>query len=839
MPVMQPAPRACARRAWLCALLCCLWLALPAQAGAPAATVAPTSTPAAGTAFAPTDAERAYLAAQPTLTVAYGHTWEPLVRTEQGGGPSGVAVMLLDNLREKTGVTLVYVPLETADRYDLLLCVPDDASLAARTDVLLSTPYVTMPLVLVTKSDRTRAPAAAVQEGFRMPSALMGVPAALTYFATARDCLDAVLEGRQPAAVLNRYMADKLLQSAAYAQLAAHPLEGAAVGACFAVPAGGDQRLLPLLNRLIDSVSTADMNGYIIADVLHNQPINLSTIADQMPTDVALVSSAAIVLVLLLASLIVLRDMRSRQERARTAEIAAFLDYANKVNDDVWEVDVRTLRRWRYRIRQGEITRVPIPLLTQDVIDHNVHPEDIPLVMERVRRLTGSTDVRALEQERFDCRILGAGGFRWARIVFQSMMPSPAHPACVMVYVMDVDDAVRAEEQKNEQLRQALDTAERQSRARAGFAAYISHEIRSPLNAMLGYLTLARMNAHDPERLADCFVKSEYAANHLLQLVGGVLDMGSLDSGKLRLASAGFDIGVLLDTLASIYNALAKTRGILYRVEAGDLPERFLIGDDLRVKQVIVNLLSNAMKFTPTGGSVTLTAAQRPLSDGRVMVRFQVRDTGIGMSEAFQKQLFNIYTQSTEAVDGHFGGSGLGLNIARRLIDLMGGTIAVASEENRGTAFTVEIPFPVDTGRRALATAQPDPHLCLAGKRLLLVEDNDMNMEIATELLTQQGGFVIDGAANGAEAVRRFTQSPAGTYHAVLMDVRMPVMDGYEATRAIRGSGHPDAKTVPILAMTADAFDSDVRQAAEAGMDGHVPKPIDYRALLVKLATYM
>ena len=557
-----------------------------------------------------------------------------------------------------------------------------------------------------------------------------------------------------------------------------------------------------------------------------------------LPAETVWAGVAVLLLLLFLLVLAVVRDLGIRRERARATEIVDFLAYANKANDDVWEVALDTRKRWRYRVQNGEILRLPMPDLTQELVARYVHPDDLPMVRGHIRAVEDGGFSASAGQERFECRLKTDEGdrYRWMRLVLQSMTPTKAHPNSMMVYVMDVDQAFRSEEEKNRRLREALEAAEAASSAKGKFTAYISHEIRSPLNALLGYLTLARSSIGDPEALTDCFAKSEFAANHLLQLINDVLDMGTIESGRLQLASRSFDLPTLLETLASIYNAQAKNRGIRYLVESGDLPDCYLIGDDLRLKQVLANLLSNAMKFTPRGGSVTLRASQAGKAPDAARIRFTVADTGVGMTEEFQQQLFRAYAQQDASIAARFGGSGLGLSIAKTLTELMGGTLSVVSAPGQGTVFTVEIAFPIDVARKTSADAGPDAHACFAGKRLLLAEDNDMNMEIASELLRQEGGFLIDGAANGREAVERFTASPAGTYDAILMDVRMPVMDGYEATRAIRASGRPDAASVPILAMTADAFAGDVQLALDAGMSGHIAKPIDIRRVLRALS---
>ena len=787
--------------------------------------------------FSITDEEQAFIAEHPTLTAAYGPSWVPLMKNNDADPPSGVAVSLLNNLAAMTGFKIQYVPLVTADDYDLLCCAPQDYELANQKNLRLSNAYLTLSMTLVTGDGAETATSAALPEGFTLSESLPSTPGTLVYYPTAQQCLNAVLSGEQPAALLNNYTAENLLHNVRYDGLKTYQLNGASVGACFAVPSGMDARLLSILNKMINHTSDAEMNDYIISAVLEDQPINLTTIASQMPIDVILLFSAGLVLVLTLMILLVLHNMRGRRERARTIEIVAFLEYAQKANEDIWEVNVLNSQRWRYRVENGAVQRVPLPAFTEEIIRKVIHPEDLQGAFTHIKMAMTQQFFDLQRRARFDFRMCNddTGDFRWCRVTVQSMLPSKEHPRNLMVFINDVEETVQAEEKKNAALRQALEDARAASDAKSEFTAYISHEIRSPLNAVLGYLTLARSRIHQPEALEDCFVKSEFAANHLLQLINDVLDMGSIENGKLQMAQQSFSLRTLLDTLSSIYSAQARNRGIHYSVESGEIEHTYLIGDELRVKQVIVNLISNAMKFTPRGGSVTVYAEQTHTVDNRSNLRFTVTDTGIGMTEEFQTRLFNAYVQQDATIAGRFGGSGLGLSISKRLVDLMEGTIGVQSTSGKGTIFTVMLTFPIDEAehRKDALDVTPD---AFVGKRLLLAEDNDMNMEIATELLKQSGGFVIDPVTNGQEAVERFSASPAGTYDAILMDVRMPVMDGYEATRVIRASAHPDARTVPIFAMTANAFAEDVQQALAVGMTGHIAKPIDFHQVLEKLA---
>ena len=825
------------------ALLLVLWLCFVM----PFATLAETTllqntlrpTPTAdSTELTLSDAQHRYLDLHPTITVAYGDPWEPILQFGDNGLPSGVSVLLLARLATLTGVRLRYMPLSAEGKYDILCYMPSDQILVKSAPVQASLPYITLPMSVVSQEGVTDVSRVAVVEGFTIPEDYPG--GRITYYPNARECMEAVFTGAQTAAYLNHYAADSLLQIKRYSQLVAHSLEGLSVSICFGVPAEGDPLLLSILNQLIQRTDSTQMNGFIISSVLTSQSISLSTIADRMPPDVAVMITVVFVLLITLITLFVSREIRSRRERARASEVAAFLDYANKANDDVWEVDAVTRKRWRYHVGNGMVERISIPDISDHLIKRLVHVQDLAFVKERVQFIINQDAIKSQRQERFDCRVLQMdGNYRWTRIVFQHMQPDRVHPHNLMVYLMDVDNSIKAEENKNRLLKAALAQAQAAGEAQSDFTAYISHEIRSPLNAVLGYLTLAKGSIDQPDRLLDCFSKSEYAANHLLQLINDVLDMGSISSGHMRIAKIGFDIRHLIDTLSTLYAAQAKNRGLTYQVDAQALPHPYLIGDDLRIKQVIVNLLSNAMKFTPRGGTVTLTVCQWQDTPEHVRMRFIVQDTGVGMTEEFRQQLFSAYTQQDASIAGRFGGSGLGLSIAKQLVDLMEGTIAVQSKLGVGTTFTVELPFLPDTALHSAQSDTPTVGIRFIGKRLLLAEDNDMNMEIATELLQQEGGFTVDGVANGRAAVERFVTSAPGTYDAILMDVRMPEMDGYEATRTIRLSEHSDATTIPIIAMTANAFAEDVQLATEAGMDGHIAKPIDIHHVLATLYKVM
>lgn len=538
------------------------------------------------------------------------------------------------------------------------------------------------------------------------------------------------------------------------------------------------------------------------------------------------------------------------------------------------------------------------------------------------------------------------------------------------------------EARQNERLRAAVESAYAANMAKSSFMSQMSHEIRTPLNAIIGFNTLAK-NAiteakTDEERrqadmnAMDCLTKSELASRHLLTVINDVLDMSAIESGKIKLANERFDFKNLISSLTVLFYAQAKARGVHFDVMFDSPTEEWFTGDQTRVNQVLTNLLSNAVKFTPEGGRVKLSIIPEVVDEDRMRFCFEVSDTGIGMSRAFIRRLWQPFEQADSSISRRFGGTGLGLAITKSLVDIMGGEIAVESELGVGSVFRVMLTVgrveqpqetglydfshvhalivdddrstcdyikllfdrcgarseTVNSGMEAISTFRDSLErndlftLCLvdwrmpgmdgvttvkeirklagddvpiiivtaydyteiadkvkdagvtmfvakplfqsslfdllatvcgaikpqsdvrngavrfSGARVLLVEDNEMNMEVAKRLL-ESTGLTVDSARNGREAVSVFENAPAGTYQTILMDVHMPEMNGYQATKAIRACAHPEGATIPIIAMTADAFAENVAEAYASGMNNHIAKPIDIDLLLKTLREYI
>ena len=409
----------------------------------------------------------------------------------------------------------------------------------------------------------------------------------------------------------------------------------------------------------------------------------------------------------------------------------------------------------------------------------------------------------------------------------------------VLIANRDVTEEKQRELEAQRKLEKTAEEARRANAAKTDFLRRMSHDIRTPINGIQGMVEISRHYVGDEVKQEECRQKILDASGFLLDLVNNVLDMNKLESGEIRLESVPFDLEKLVRETNSVIEIQASERGVALHDNGIHAEHTCLIGSPLHLRQVLQNIESNAVKYTPEGGSVTVGCNEISMENGVVTLEFFCTDTGIGMSEEFQKRAFEPFAQENATARTAYLGTGLGLSITKELVEQMGGTIDFRSRQGKGTTFVIQLPLRIDTGTGSRSGAEELPTVSgsVQGTRVLLVEDNDLNMEIAQFLLENEGAKVTQ-AWNGREAVELFAASEPGAYDVILMDVMMPVMGGLEATRIIRGMKRPDAASVPIFAMTANAFQDDIQRSRAAGMNEHLTKPLDSKILLAMIARY-
>lgn len=365
------------------------------------------------------------------------------------------------------------------------------------------------------------------------------------------------------------------------------------------------------------------------------------------------------------------------------------------------------------------------------------------------------------------------------------------------------------------------------SKAKTEFLSRMSHEIRTPMNAIVGMTTIAKSVIGDDKKVSECLEKISTSTGYLLSLINDILDMSRIESGSMTVCSEPFNLDVLVNEIVVLMSAQAGDKSISLEVRRA-YQDRLLMGDELRLNQVLINIVGNALKFTPEHGTITISVEQVMQEEGIATIRFSVKDTGIGINENNLSRIFNAFEQAENNTARRFGGTGLGLAISSNLVKLMGGKLDVRSEEGKGSEFFFSIAFDIaeEAPRYDVVEEKEEETYHLEGNRLLVVEDNPINAEIAQTVL-EMAGVETDHAGNGEEAIQMFEKKEQGYYDAILMDIRMPVMDGLEATKRIRTLGRADSRTIPIIAMTANAFDEDMKKSIESGMNGHLSKPID------------
>lgn len=848
---------------------------------------------------------------------------------------------------------------------------------AEREGYKLTDPYVSFSIskLFLKKNQNVRAQSIAAVANSDVTAkyvAQLGVPYSL--YSSIDECVQAVLEGKQDCVFVYTYVAQKLIRDDESNRLEATLMPEYRTPFAIAISAEQNPLLLTILNKIIRSLPRSTTDDIILRHTVSTkQSFSLKRLFyENTAAFFAMLATLVAMLIFMLHSQYKNRNNRLVQEKA--AEFEQFIYNICKSNDRALEFKLQTKEMDSYFIKDGKLERSSAPLELEQLFKQAMWPEDYEQLKDRFSLEALEKLVRENKDEYFECRMFNedTDKYSWYSISLQGMLQDTAHPFNIIGLRKNIDDVKQAEEQEHQNLQDALYAAQQASQAKGSFLSRMSHEIRTPMNAIIGYIALAKMAGENIPKITDCLDKSETAAKHLLSIINDVLDISSIESGRMKIAHESFDLKQLFTTISTLYYNQTQEKGIEFSVTMEGLTEEWVVGDKLRLNQVMLNLLSNALKFTPKDGSIKVGIKQMSLRDTNVILQFMVQDTGVGMSEEYRARMFTPFEQESANTAQKYGGTGLGLAITKNLVSMMHGTVEVESAVGKGTTFKVTIPFDrslenekmrkqehnfsklralvvddqaadrdyakallkqwnikcdiVKSGEEALqqlkrrqgsdfaynlcfidwkmsgmdglATAKAireqcskqmpiviitaydiaaiseaaasinakvvakplfpstmldllvttygvyrvdvdtaDPPIELQGMRILLAEDNAMNMEIAKEILSK-AGLVIEEARDGIEARDKFLAAPVGYYGAILMDIQMPNMNGYEATEAIRHSTHAEAKTIPIIAMTANAFSEDVSRALTAGMNAHVAKPVNFQKLFACLGKF-
>ncbi len=452
-----------------------------------------------------------------------------------------------------------------------------------------------------------------------------------------------------------------------------------------------------------------------------------------------------------------------------------------------------------------------------------VHPDDFDAIQASIDEQIADEDNNNLDCVEY--RIIRRNGeIRWVDD-YGHFAHMPGYGNVYYVFISDVTDRRVAEMEKQELARQ-----KHLNEVKNAFLFNISHDIRTPMNAIIGFSELARRHINDPELLKQYLDKTTASGRQLLALIDDMLEVNRLESGRIIPGEENADLREQVKTAMDMHRLDADSKGITLQARI-DLSDARVMLDQSMFQRILGNLLSNAIKFTPPGGTVTVTACQKESSEpGFARYVFQVADTGIGISKEFLSRMYDSFERETTSTKGGTTGTGLGLTIVKNLLQLLGGTIACESEKGKGTVFTFEIPLK-QAQRGAAGSAEETKEPRAAARRILIVEDIAFNRELAEELL-KDAGFQVESVPDGCDAVEAIKRRPAGYYDLVLMDIQMPVMDGYEATRVIRSLPQGEASLLPIIALSANTQEEDRRRSLESGMNCHMSKPYDLDNLI-------
>ncbi|MDE6666903.1 MAG: transporter substrate-binding domain-containing protein [Clostridia bacterium] len=667
---------------------------------------------------------------------------------------------------------------------------------------------------------------------------------------TGDEALRAVLSREADAAYVYAYTAQWFINHDHTNSLYYSSVNGMSTSFSMHVSENTDHELVTILNKCIKQMSDDALNqlaakytSYSIGDVSFWQYIQANP-AIIIAIVVVLAVVVFVILVLLLRGRwnrkLLLATEQSNKKMGEQLSIVEALsrEYTNVYSVDEEKATAQILKLEGYvaeGLKKGSAEEYNYGVILENYIRARVYPDDREELLKALSLDTVKEKLSVDNEYQGSYRIEDNGEIHHLQYTYLKIVDKEhEHGGFILAGFRNIDEVIRKEQEQKDALSEALAQAQYANKSKTTFLNSMSHDIRTPMNAIIGFTSLAEKHLDDKEQIHDYLGKIMTSGNHLLSLINDVLDMSRIESGKVKIEEKETSLPEIMHDLNTIVQADVKAKQLKFGIDT-DVTNETIICDKLRLNQVLLNIISNAVKYTKAGGTVGVRVIQKANAPkGYAYYEFKVKDTGIGMSPQFLQHVFEPFEREQTATVSGIQGTGLGLAITKNLVDMMGGTITVESEQGKGSEFTVTFCFRVAENAAANSKereGEDKGEMRFDGKKILLVEDNELNQEIAQSIL-EDVGFIIDTADDGSIAVERMKEKPAGTYDLILMDVQMPIMNGYEATKAIRALDDKAKAATPIVAMTANAFDEDRKAAMDAGMDGFASKPIDIAKLM-------
>lgn len=800
--------------------------------------------------------EEEWITAHGSIRVGYIEDYFPFCGLDENGKVTGVITDVFDEWRRNLDIVdrldIEYIGYSTSKNMlsalregeiDVAFPVADSIWMSEQNDIVQTNNLIESAVSVIYKgeynSNITDVIAISNHGAFQEAIAAVNYPDSEIYTTdSAEGCLKAVLSGKANCTLFNSGRAEKYLSQGKYESLKMMTLSES-MSYCMAVRKG-NTTVYSLVERGIYLMDKTQLTNAMYQYINTNTDYSLSDFVHSNA-----ISVIGVLFVLFVAIFITLftyirasrKEIKAIEQQKQQLDIITSLskDYENVYIVNAEKETGITLKLDGYvseELVNGFEHEMSYYSACKNYVQHRVYEEDKEMMLEAMKLKNVLAHVRRGEEYVGTYRVVGDGEIHYYRYMYIST----GNQDQIIAGFQNVDAIVKEQEDQKKKLQDALAAAERASKAKTSFLFNMSHDIRTPMNAILGFTDLAKKHPNDPDRLRDYLHKIQSSGNVLMSILNSILEMARIESGSMDLEEQAVDLEEIGEALFSVFQTQMEQKGIHFTMDI-NIQHRYVYEDQTKIREIFLNILSNAFKYTESGGKVHILLEEMPSDrEGYAVFKTQISDTGIGMPPEFLDRIFDEFSRERNSEKNNIEGTGLGMAIVKRLVDLMEGKIEVQSEQGKGSVFTITISHRIASEDDVASGAvQQDLNNDFTGKRILLAEDNDLNAEIASEILSDVG-FEVERAGDGQICVDMLSNQPAHYYDVILMDVQMPNLNGYGAAKKIRNLNDKEKAAIPIVAMTANAFDEDRREAIASGMNGHVAKPIDVSKLMEKLA---